>query len=505
MSDQAQGRPDTQARPDSRGYRNGTGAGIRGVLGIVALVVAVGTIGAATVVPGFGMGVAFEPPVLTVVPEAAPQERVCAGPLVRQGGDFGADANSIASLGEPTLRSSPDSASISSLDSDGLDFAPVSLELGAGTGSGDLSASQTQSAERDDLSGFAAAECGVAGDDSWLVGGSTVIGRTTLLSLANPGGVDATANVEVFAETVGQPAAASGIIVPARTQRLVSLAALAPGIQSPVVHVSTTRGDLEATLQQSIVRTLAPGGAEIITAAAEPARDQFIPGFVVTAGESVEEAAGEAGANDLTAVLRLLAVGTPESGAPSGDQAAPEQGLSATITVTPEESGAVRSGPTTFEVPFQVGVVTDVPLLGLPDGAYSVRIESPVSFVASARASTIGTAGPSDFAWTAAATPLSSDAAVSVAGGATPTLHLGNPTTRSVTVTVASVLGDEEPIVVTLAPGATASVGIGENRDLLLRGADGIVGTISWLGDGASSSQSISPAPDRPTELRVYG
>ena len=102
------------------------------------------------------------------------------------------------------------------------------------------------------------------------------------------------------------PPSGTGIVVPAGAQRVLPLAGLALGEQSPVIRVTSAEAPVQAALQASITRTLVPGGVDQVGATSAPSESQVIPAFSVTTRP------GDAGASDTTTLLRLLA---PSAGA----------------------------------------------------------------------------------------------------------------------------------------------------------------------------------------------
>ena len=157
-----------------------------------------------------------------VTPVAALQQRICPGPALQLGDATGKDAATAYTVGtvdvarastrgEPSLEALPSPENPSNLPPQKLILSPPA----AGEPSGILAGSQSQKVDAGDLKGFAAVQCATSNSDGWLVGGSTVTGRTTLLSLSNPSNVTSTVDLQVFSES-GLVAAAGtdGIVVP---------------------------------------------------------------------------------------------------------------------------------------------------------------------------------------------------------------------------------------------------------------------------------------------------
>src|SRR5690554_2049666 len=380
-------------------------AGARTVTGLIGVAAAAATVLAVTVLPL----PAYEatPPAASVTPVAAPQQRVCAGPTLRLGDDAGGNATVASAVGTPQVRhlatnGSVQTSKIGQTEEPGgrsltvlvLDPAQDNPELQPL-----LAGSQTQKLASGGLAGFAAAECVEASAEAWLVGGSSDTGRTSILTLANPGEVAATVTLQIFAEEgrVDAPGT-DGIVVQPNSEQYFSLAGFAPGLVSPVVHVTSVGGTVAAHLQQSTERILAPGGVDVVGPAAAPSTEVVIPGMVVVGHEQIDEMVGAPGFDDISPVLRLFV---------PGDEAA-----SATIAVTPDDGE-------TISVDFDLlpAKVTEFPFEHFEDGNYTVTVTADVPVIAGARSSTVGESGASDFVWLESAEAMSEQALVTTGTG----------------------------------------------------------------------------------------
>ena len=269
-----------------------------------------------------------------------------------------------------------------------------------------------------------------------------MVGRTTLLTLSNPTEVAATVDIELFGDNgpIAAPGT-SGIIVPASGQRVLSLAGFQPDIESPVVHVSSSGGQVVAELQQSTVRGLEPGGLDIVGPTQPPSLAAVLPGLRVTdraAGQALR--GGGLGFDDLRPVLRFFAPG--------------EGTVSLTVNVVPEDG---RETGMSFAIDIDAGRVVDVPIDELETGSYTVQVSSTAPGIAAARVSSAF--GPAnDFAWLAAAPPLQGRAQLTAAPGPSPLLHLSNPATAETTVTLAASDGGD--LSVTIVASGSAIVAI---------------------------------------------
>ncbi|ALJ19407.1 hypothetical protein AOA12_05600 [Microbacterium sp. No. 7] len=327
----------------------------------------------------------------------------------------------------------------------------------------------------DDLRGFAAAACARPSMQSWLVGGTTEVGAADLVLLSNPGAVAARADISVFgAEGETQPAAGAGIVVPPRTQRVVSLASLALGQSQPVLRVTATAAPLRVALQTSLTRTLVPGGVDVVGAAAAPAPIQIIPAVTVT------EASGDAEPT----TVRLLA--------PSDDTAA-------TVSVSRVDAPGAPPVDTT-QLDLVAGVPSVVALPDLAPGAYTVRVEAGAPVLAAVWRST-GTAPGGDIAWYSAAEPLSGVTFVAVADGPSPVLTLVGDDASDRSVVLTGTNGEQ---VVAVPAGTAVPVAVSPGEIVRLE-ADGlgIRASITYSAPGGLAGYPVAPSEQAAAEIAV--
>lgn len=400
---------------------------------------------------------------VTIVPEAADLLQVCAGPLLLAGGGETASTASAVGAeqvvrdvqgGDETSERPPSSGGLVAGASAGLVLRlPVVDESTA------LGAAQSQTAAGEDVAGFAAADCIEPGNDQWLLGGATITGRSSLIVLSNPDEVDAVVDLDVLTEAGAvNVAGMDGIVVPSGTQQVLPLAAFAPGAEALAVHVTSRGGQIAASLQQSTVRVLEAGGADITGGGAAPALEQVVAGLRVSGGERVQERSGEPDWADLAAVVRVVVPG--------------ETPANVEIAVLPAAgSGADAEPIVQAEVP--VGEVGDVVLPGLVDGTYTLRITSDQPIVAAARSAVLAEDGAADFAWQAASAPLGDVSAVVVPDGPSPQLVLANPGPDERTVLV----DDEERAV---PGGGSTVVAVEAGSTVRLADAEGLRAGVSF-------------------------
>jgi GT2 family glycosyltransferase len=211
-----------------------------------------------------------------------------------------------------------------------------------------------------DLRGLAAASCLEPSASTWLVGGSTEIGSSALLVVANPGRTPAEVSLDVWGPTGALDAggAATFLVAPG-AQRGVLLEGVAAEQRRIAVHVTAAGGLVSAHLQDSRLQGFTPAGTDLVTAGAAPATRQVVGGVVVP-DSSVEQPDA--------ALVRVLA--------PGDDRAV------ARLTVLGPDGPVSLPGAESLEL--GPGEVTDVSLAGLPAGAYTVVVDADVPVVAGA-------------------------------------------------------------------------------------------------------------------------
>lgn len=489
-----------QSPAKTRIHRRIAKAGARGVLGLIGVGIAGVSIAAATLIPLPTVGVG---PISTVVsPVAANQERICAGPVLQLGDDTGLEATTAISLGRVDVTQAATSGTPSLEDMAATENPRNSPSLrlllpppAPGESTGILAGSQSQAVDGADLAGFAASECAKPSAESWLVGGSTITGRTTLLSLNNPTKVTATVNLTIYSESgLVNASGTDGITVPPGGRQVLSLAGFAPGITSPVVKVQSFGGMVTASLQQSIVRTITPGGVDVVTAGTSPASVTVIPGIVIAGHDDVMLASTLEGYSDLAGALRVLVPGEGPA----------EISISAV-----QENGTSLEETSTLKV--ERGIVTDFPLGDFTDGTWTLTVSSDHPAVASVRTSTVslsevtrgdgGTPVPAsddvratDFAWFVGAPELENRSLVSVAAGPSPMLHFVNTGSSDALISIDATQGAGTSV--TVAPQMTLAVPVAADESYRLGGFDSVRVAVSYHGRGALAGFVVSP-PDR--------
>lgn len=364
---------------------------LRGASGLLVLALAGGTVAA-----GAQLGAAQPVPAVRDEVEVAPTPVTlqCPGPVVlplrAERGDAAfdpspvapdvtLDAVTVAGPGAGALAVLPLGAAVASRD---LAAGGGAVHLGAVTAPlvvraqpatvGPVAAAAVSSVVTDgDARGLASASCRAPASDDWFVGGSTAVGATATLVLTNPGLTAAQVELEVFGPNGEvEPTTTQHVVAPGGTKE-VDLGGAAADQSALVVHVTVTGGMVSAHVQDTAVRGFTPAGTDLVVPGAAPATRQVVTGLVTEASV--------VGAPDAP-VLRVLA--------PGGT------GTTARVTILGPD-GPVEL-PGAQRVPLPAGEVTDVPLGGLPAGAYTVVVDADVPVVAGAVTSVTGAPGALD-------------------------------------------------------------------------------------------------------------
>ena len=239
---------------------------------------------------------------------------------------------------------------------------------------------------------------------------------------------------------------------------------------------------MQAALQSSLTRVLAPIGIDQSAAVAAPATTLVIPGVTVTV------APGEAGASDVSTYLRLVA--------PSTDG-------TATVTVRGGAVGSGGSGTTaqTQTIPVAAGVPLQLDLSGLAIGTYTVGVEATTP-VTGAVWSTTGSAAGSDFAWYTPAPELPARTLVAVAAGPGAVLTVTSATEQVVTLDGGAAGGGDDQL--RLAAGGSVSVPVTANATYRVRADAPVRAAVSYSGTGSLAGYPVPSGDAAESAIRVY-
>jgi hypothetical protein len=301
--------------------------------------------------------------------------------------------------------------------------------------------------------------------------------------------VNSTVDLSVWAENGPvQGPGLQGIVVAPRSQKVVPLSGFATDLASPVVHVTSRGGQLVASLQVSVVRTLQAGGADLVSASAAPARRVSVPGVIVRDTDRVAAAAGQSGFADLAPIVRVYVPG--QTNAQLSIQLSTTKGTGATFTVSA-----------------QGGQVTDLPLDDLPAADYTATVDSNVPIVAGVRTSTVSTDGMTDLAWTGGAPALSGTTMFTAATGPKGLLTVTNPTNRAIQAIYRLAAGPGYRAVATklvVPANSSVSSSLRARGVYSLSGADGLRAAVSYEESGATAAYPLFSATAVSSPVTVY-
>ena len=476
-------------------------AGVTGVTGLVSAgVVALGIAALVTLpLPEF-VGTA---PALSIAPVPAIQQRVCPGPLVdvmSQGTqDITFISSALPEYSESSSEKNFDNSWLNAVDNQAgqLYAAPQVISVPPAASSDQaplLAGNQVQLSATEALSGLAAAACTEPANDIWLVGGSTEVGRTTLLTLANPTKVAATVTLEVFSEKGYIDAVSTeGIIVQPGEQRIVSLAGYAPDVIAPVVRVMSNGGQVLANLQQTVTRTLMPSGVEWVAPASGLATQQIIPGVFVTGQADHDRSEIGDVVSDLEPGIRVVLPGEKDS--------------KVNVVLLSSTGKTVE-----YTANLKAKKVTQLPLSGIPDGSYTVIVTSQEPLVAGVRtvqdAVTSGTPDPNtpitggDFTWTSSSSYLTDQILIPVPVGPAPTLTLYNPANKTAAVTLTTQ--GQQDINLSVKAGEMITTPLISDTHYFVKGVKGLVGGLTFTGPGIGSAIALNPANVLGSPITIY-
>jgi hypothetical protein len=472
---------------------------LRGTATFVGVVLAVGTLGAAHFLGTPSS--ASQPVGRTVTPVPANAQRVCAGSILQLADANGGDATTASRLGKESVVATSSTGRVSTTRlgaSSSGGSAPALLTAAAGAATPAVAGSGTQDVEQSDVSGLAAAACADTSASSWLVGGSTQTGRTSLITLSNPTAVNATVDLDVF-DSSGKVSApgTTGIVVAPHAQKVIPLAGFVSGASSPVVHVTSTGGQVVAMMQETVIRTLTPGGVDIVQSGAGPSLTQVIPGVVLRKAEQAQEGADSA---DAAPIVRVFVPGAKQA--------------SLTLSIRTADGGG-----TTVNATAQPGIVTDIPLDDFSDGTYSVTIAANHPVVAGARTSTPTTGGKTDLGWFASAPALSSSTLADVVDGPSARITFVNTTRQDATVRLRSGggsggagggsgsgggAGGGSTQEITVTSGSTATIAVPTSKPLRITHARGLYAGVTYSGATGIAGFPVRSAPSVSTPITVY-
>jgi hypothetical protein len=341
-----------------------------------------------------------------------------------------------------------------------------------------------------DLRGSAAAACQQPGNDLWLVGANTALGRTAVLNLSNPSGTPATVSLDLYgAKGLIQAPGSRGLLVAPGSTRSVILAGLAPGQQRLGIRVRSAGGPVAAVIQQSVLRGLTPGGVDFIVPGTAPAARQVITGVDIQDPAALAALTSKPGSADAGPALQIAVPGSAD----------------AVVAIKLFGRDGQKALPGGGVVKAAAGAVTEISLGGVPAGYYTVEATADVSFTAAARV-TRGLAAEeaSDVAWSPASARLGSQHVVPVPAAGDRYLVFGAPDGRS-TISYTPITADGKirtAAAADMAGGTTASIKVPAEMEgspvlgyLLSAAGEAAYGAVLLQQDGTQDISTVAVAP----------
>ena len=385
------------------GLRAVTGVLIVGVAATVAVMV-----GAAPL-----PSVTREPVALRVdTKQGGERTLVCAGSFAELGADsrHPGDAVPSGTVGTVVSGAQPERGELERERSGGS--APEVLRVAAGSG---FAAAQTQAVQTETLRGLTAQSCAEPVNEQWLVGGTTMVGSSTTVNLGNPSEKPATVQLTVFDENGRVDSAqTSGVLVPAGSERVVSMNGYAPSRERIAVRVVSTGAAVTASLGVAQVTGLQSFSVDTVTRQLAADTTLVVPG-VTNLGDGAHSHGETGDADEFQVVVRALSTtgrsGTATVRAVLGDGTSTDLG-------TLDLAGA------------KVGELT---VKQWPEKANAVVIDADVPIVGGVLGQAAGT-GQHDTAWFTPAPRLPADTEIAAAVVDRGQLVLTNPGTEDATV-----------------------------------------------------------------------
>lgn len=233
-----------------------------------------------------------------------------------------------------------------------------------------ISAQRTTLNSDGDLAGFSSAPCMSPSHDQWLVGASTAVENTSILTISNPSTSAATVSVRAYGSTDQEPNVGTldHLVIGPGERYSTLLGAVSPDDPALALRVQSQGGAINASIQQSALRGLTPAGIDYVTSGARASTQAMIP-FVWVQPTADSTSLGT-GTNGQQSASQLM-ISVPGS-------------TDAKVTAIATDSKG-KSHEIPLQNPLKAGRTTAVSLAELPEGSYSVRLTADRSIMAGAR------------------------------------------------------------------------------------------------------------------------
>ena len=353
-------------------------------------------------------------------------------------------------------------------------------------------------AEDGDLQGSAAAACQQPGNDLWLVGANTALGRSAVLNLTNASSTPATVSLDLFgSDGLIQAPGSRGLLVAPGSTRSIVLAGLAPGQERLGVRVRSAGGPVAAVIQQSVLRGLTPGGVDFITPGAAPSVRQVVSGLDIQDAAALAALTAKPGFADAGPALEIAVPGAAD----------------AVVEIKLYGRNGQKALPGGGVVTAKAGAVTEVSLAGVPAGTYTVAASSDISFAATARLTQgLKAEDASDIAFSSSSARLGSQHIVPVPGTGDRQLVFGAPVGRA-TVSYTPITADGKirtAVTADIAGGTTVSIKVPADVSgsplvgyVVSAAGDPAYGALLLGRDGRQDISTVALAPEAAGQQQV--
>lgn len=358
--------------------------------------------------------------------------------------------------------------------------APIVVD---GSANDTLAAAELQQVKNTTLQGFSASSCAEPVHEQWLVGGATTLGVSSTIVLGNPFEVPATVLVAAYDEHGPIDAASTaGVLVPAGSQRIVSLNGYAPAREALAVRIESTGAAVTAALSVSQTIDINSFAVDTATRQLAPQHSLMIPGVANSISHEHVSDGVAPDADDFPVVVRVLA---------------PKDTGTATVrAMTP--SGEARDLGT---IDFEAGKVANFEVANWPQDAQAIAIEASVPIVGGV----MGSADISpahDYAWftPAPALPVAREIAVAVVLGGD--LVIVNPGSleASVTIRAEGEVVSEQTVMVP----AGAAVPVAAKGQLWLTSTEPISAGVRVVSGGNIAGYPVLAPIERGKALNIF-
>lgn len=450
--------------------------GLRALTGVVIVGVAATS---AVLVGAADLPVIERPPVAVTVDAQHGAERpfVCSGAFAELGADSAQPSVSIP-RGDAVVSTAGEPSRTTELEREESGGTPPEVQwVPAGV---PFAASQSQQVVTDDLKGVVASSCAEPANEQWLVGGATTIGVSTTLTVGNPSQVPATVHLSVYDENGEVDSAlTTGVLVPAGSQRVVSLNGYAPSRERLAVRVESTGATVTASMGIGHVKGLIPFAVDTVTRQLAAGTTLVVPG-VTTLSDAPKGPNDTGDADEFPVVVRALS--------PSGESG------TATVRALLSDGGSEELG----SLDLDGSSVSEMPVTIWPENANAVVIDSTVPIVGSVLAQSVNEQAH-DYAWFAPAQELPAGAEAAVAGVDGGQLVLANPGSESAEVVLAGAGVSDVRATVP----AGAAIAMLAPSDARITSSVPIHAAIR-VTSGGVAGYPVLAEPERASELTVY-